>query len=135
MLTVYLCGGINGLSDAQAKDWREELKRLFPDPSLCFLDPMRRDYRGREAENVREIVEGDIRDIAAADFVLVNASRPSWGTALEIGYARAMKKPVLFFGAPDPVSPWLTYHGWNLDTFENAAEYLRTLAVDKGRRS
>ena len=52
MKTVYLCGGINGLSDEDCTDWREATKAELYN-HFNFLDPMRRDYRGREAECVK----------------------------------------------------------------------------------
>jgi hypothetical protein len=112
MVTVYLCGGINGLSDAACKDWREEAKAAFVPAGIAVLDPMRRDYRGKEAESVREIVDGDLRDIALSDVVLVNATRPSWGTAMEVVYARKenYRPRVYAFGAGDKPSPWLVFH-------------------------
>jgi nucleoside 2-deoxyribosyltransferase len=107
MITVYLCGGINGLNDAQAKDWRELSKELLKAETL---DPMRRDYRGKEDESVNEIVEGDIKDIDSSDVVLVNATRPSWGTAMEIVYAYTRGIPVVCFTEGARISPWLRYH-------------------------
>ena len=63
----YLCGGINGLSDSEAMDWREQAKLDIPE--IEWVDPMARDYRGKESENVREIVESDLADIASCDIV------------------------------------------------------------------
>jgi hypothetical protein len=94
---VYLCGGINGLSDADCRDWRETAKESIT-PGRC-IDPMVRDYRGREDECVNEIVEGDLADIRASGVVLVNASRASWGTAMEIVIARGLRKRVMAFMA------------------------------------
>jgi nucleoside 2-deoxyribosyltransferase len=103
---VYLCGGINGLSDDRCRTWREYAKeRLIGET----LDPMRRDYRGVEDQNVAEIVEGDKADIDACDIVLVNATRPSWGTAMEVLYAWERGKPC-YSVASDPISPWLRHH-------------------------
>ena len=51
MRTVYLCGGINGLTDGECNDWRTMAKEQIKGHE--FLDPMRRDYRGREAERCR----------------------------------------------------------------------------------
>lgn len=105
---TYLCGGINGLSDSDCRDWRESAKSLLKTDTL---DPMRRDYRGKEAENVREIVEGDVKDIRASDFVLANVVRPSWGTAMEVYYAWSIRKPVIgWSGDAGRISPWLRYH-------------------------
>ena len=107
--TVYLAGGINGLSDEEAKGWRNaaarELVSLYD-----ILDPMVRDYRGVEAQNVEEIVTGDLLDISISDIVLVRAERPSWGTAMELVYAKEMGKYVIAFGAGERPSPWLVFH-------------------------
>jgi hypothetical protein len=48
MSTIYLCGGINKLSDSEAKDWREAAKSELSG-TYKLLDPMRRDYRGQKA--------------------------------------------------------------------------------------
>lgn len=106
-MKTYLCGGINGLSDADAKDWRAAASKAL---ATDILDPMRRDYRGKESGNAEYIVLGDLQDIGSCDFVLVNASRPSWGTAMEIAYAMILHKYVVCFGAGDFPSPWLVFH-------------------------
>ena len=51
----YLCGGIFGLDDGAANSWRTKAKERMPD--IEWLDPMRRDFRGKEAGNCRAIVE------------------------------------------------------------------------------
>jgi len=107
MSTTYLCGGINGLTDSEATDWRTEAKRLLKTDTL---DPMRRDYRGKEDESVDEIGAGDLEDINNSDFLLVNATRPSFGTAMEIVYATLWDKTIYAVVAPGPISPWLRYH-------------------------
>lgn len=107
MFVTYLCGGINGLSDTDCRDWREVAKEaLFTDT----LDPMRRDYRGKEDLNVTNIVLGDLEDIGVSDFILVNATKPSWGTAMEIVYAHQQGKKIVAFTGGSRVSPWLRYH-------------------------
>lgn len=109
-MTTYLCGGINGLSDADCRDWREYAKSLLKTQTL---DPMRRDYRGREDEAVSEIVIGDLADIQQSDVLLVNATRPSWGTAMEAFYGANIGKLVIAWVGPEGVSsgvsPWLRY--------------------------
>lgn len=107
MKTTYLCGGINGLSDADCRDWRESAKSTL---KTRTLDPMRRDYRGREDEAIDEIVKGDMDDIDQCRFVLVNATRPSWGTAMEVVYARQSGAIVVSWTGDSRVSPWLRYH-------------------------
>lgn len=108
MNTIYLAGGINGLSDADAKNWRSSAAETLND---CFvLDPMSRDYRGKEAGNAAEIVENDFADIRQCTAVLAMCERPSWGTAMEIRYMHEHKIPVhAVCSSPNP-SPWLVYH-------------------------
>lgn len=118
MTTVYLAGPILGCSDAEAIDWREEAKRELV--GLDFLDPMVRDYRGREAEAFAEIVEGDKDDIDTSDVMLAMCPRPSVGTSMEVLYAWQRAMPVVVVAPPGaPVSPWLRYH---------ASEVVETLA-------
>jgi nucleoside 2-deoxyribosyltransferase len=104
---IYLCGPINGCTDAEANDWRNAVKSQFSD---C-IDPMVRDYRGKEALAYREIVDLDKRDVRQADVILVNYDKPSVGTSMEVFYAWTLGKPVIVWCRPDAViSPWLRYH-------------------------
>ena len=105
---VYLCGGINALTDEQCNDWREYVMAQLP--TLAFLNPMRRDYRGKEDQMYSRIMSGDIRDIILSQLILVNATRPSWGTAMEIVYAKLYGKPIIVFTGNAPISPWLRCH-------------------------
>ena len=107
------------MSDSECKDWRETAKELLNHETI---DPMRRDYRGKEADNCDEIVLGDLADIKGCDFLLVNATKPSWGTAMEIVYARFMDKTIVAFTGDSPVSPWLAYHCHTFKTIEQACE-------------
>lgn len=110
-MVIYACGPINGRTDADAKTWREEVKQLW---SGVVLDPMRRDYRGRELEPgiAAEIVAGDIEDIDNSNAVLVYFDKPSVGTAMEVFYAKYfLGLYVAVINASDrPLSPWLVHH-------------------------
>lgn len=118
---LYLCGPINGCNDTEAKDWRAYVRSKWC--GVC-LDPMVRDYRGREAEAFREIVELDKVDVASADIVLVNYDRPSVGTSMEILYAWERGKLIIVVCAPGvTVSPWLRYHAHHFTTsFDDALQ-------------
>jgi hypothetical protein len=119
-MKVYLCGPINGCTDAECNDWRSYAKSRLPDT----LDPMRRDYRGREVESVNEIVELDKRDVAASDVILANCPKPSVGTSMEIFLAWQQGKIVVAV-AQEPVSPWLRYHSTKIvPTIKEAIDWL-----------
>lgn len=107
-MKVYLCGGINNLSDADCKNWRQEAKGLLK--NFDVLDPMDRDFRGQETQNVKHIVESDLKDINDCDILLAKVDKPSWGTAMEIFYAFNNNKKVYMFGVGDSCSPWLSHH-------------------------
>lgn len=111
MKTIYLCGPINGRSDDDCTGWREAVKRLFP--GNC-VDPMARDYRGRELEPgiAAEIVAGDIEDIQTCDAILVFYDKPSVGASMEVFYAKHNlgKQVVVIDKSDKPLSPWLLHH-------------------------
>lgn len=108
-MTVYLCGPINGRTDAECNNWRSEAKRLLG--MHATVDPMRRDYRGAEAANAAEIVRLDKADIDDCDTVLAWFDRPSVGTAMEILYAWERFRPVFVVDVSGkPLSPWISYH-------------------------
>lgn len=108
-MVVYLCGPINGRTDDDAKGWRELAKERIQ----RTLDPMDRDYRGRELEPgiAAEIVENDKVDIQNSDVLLVYYDKPSVGTSMEILFANQLGKRVVLVDKSDkPLSPWLIYH-------------------------
>jgi len=105
---VYLCGPINGCTDDEASTWRESFKSAW---KFDTLDPMKRDYRGVELDNYREIVELDKIDVRNSDIILVNYTKPSVGTSMEVFYAHSIGKPVVtWWNGEARLSPWLIYH-------------------------
>ena len=110
---VYLGGPINGCTDEEASGWRTEAKAVLEAAGFLTVDPMDRDYRGREMEPgiAAEIVELDKKDIDTCDVILVNSPKPSYGTAMEIMYAFERGKHIeVVVPAGQPVSPWIVYH-------------------------
>lgn len=125
-MKIYLCGPINGCTDTGCSQWRDAVKSYFPDA----LDPMKRDYRGREADSYREIVDLDKRDVRSVDALLVNYWQPSVGTAMEVFYAWTLGKPVILWCADNAVlSPWLRYHSTAIvHSMEEAVSKLKEIA-------
>ena len=106
---IYLSGPITDCVPCESKDWRTRAKERLAG-RFILLDPMRRSFRDREIESSNEIVEFDLQDIRDADLLLVNYSKPSLGTAMEVFYAaHDLGKFVIAF-APFPYkdcSPWM----------------------------
>lgn len=122
-MKTYLAGPIKDCTDEQCKSWREYVKTKLPDT----LDPMDRDYRGRENDNVDQIVEGDKTDINAADILLVNFPGPSAGTCMEMIYAWELGK-YLVVVVPEgaSISPWVRYHSHYItSSFDDAIDHIQ----------
>ncbi|MFD4699785.1 nucleoside 2-deoxyribosyltransferase [Streptomyces niveus] len=119
---VYLAGPIQGCTDSEATDWRDAARMMIRGD---ILNPMARDYRGREHENVSDIVEGDKADIRKCRAVLAYCPRPSVGTSMEIQYAWSLHIPVVTVVPSGPVSPWLRYH--SIGVFRDLAAAIASL--------
>lgn len=126
---VYLGGPINGCTDEEAHGWRESVKPLLEARGYTALDPMVRDYRGRELEPgiAAEIVENDKEDIGQSDTLLMSCPKPSVGTSMEVYFGYSIGKRVICVlpeGAP--ISPWLQYHATEIfvGTEQQAVEEL-----------
>lgn len=112
-IKVYLGGPINGCTDEEASGWREQVKPLIDAAGLQWLDPMDRDYRGREMEPgiAAKIVENDKADIEQCDVLLMNCPKPSVGTSMEVLYGFQQGKRVIAVLPEQAVpSPWIVYH-------------------------
>lgn len=125
MKTIYLCGPINGCSDSECSDWRELVKTW----GFKNLDPMRRDYRGKEQDCVKEIVELDKIDIVNSDIILVNYVKPSVGTSMEILYAFERGKLIIVVSDKNTIiPPWMKYHSqFIVNSFSEAKELIQSL--------
>lgn len=124
-LKVYLCGPINGCTDAECNDWREYAKKHLNNT----IDPMKRDYRGKEGNSYREIVDLDKIDVRSCDIILANCPTPSVGTSMEVFYAWTLGKPVVaVVPTGGKVSPWLRYHTTKVcETMRDAIEWIISL--------
>ena len=116
-------------SSGVAREWRKAaVKKL--EKSFVLLDPMRRNFKDREVDSANEIVEFDLQDIRNADILLVNYSKPSIGTAMEVFYAsNNLEKFVVAFSPFDfkNSSPWMVrYCTKILPALEAAIAYIKT---------
>ena len=97
--------------------------------SFTLLDPMRRNFKDREVDSSNEIVEFDLQDIRDADIILVNYSKNSIGTAMEVFYAsHDLGKFVVAFSpfSFKDCNPWMVRFCTKiLPSLEAAVQYIR----------
>jgi nucleoside 2-deoxyribosyltransferase len=116
-LVLYLAGPMDGVSKADATGWRDvvtnKVSGLYE-----VRNPMIRDFfKTGYVQHIHEpmIVQGDKGDIEAADVVLANCWKHSFGTPMEVFYARSLRKHVVSI-VPSNLrvngfaSPWVSYH-------------------------
>ena len=125
---VYLSGPIMDEHPELASTWRERAKEQLRE-HFVLLDPMRRNFKDREVDSANEIVEFDLQDVRDADIVLVNYSKTSIGTAMEVFYAsHDLGKFVVAFSpfSFKDSSPWMVKHCTKiLSSLDDAIAYIR----------
>ena len=125
---IYLSGPIMDEHVDTAKTWRErataELREHF-----VILDPMRRNFKDREVDSANEITEFDLQDVRDADILLVNYSKVSIGTSMEVFYAAHDLGKFIVAFSPYPYkecSPWMVrYCTKILPDIDTAIAYIR----------
>jgi nucleoside 2-deoxyribosyltransferase len=124
---IYLCGPIMDCRADEKKDWRTRAKERLAG-RFVLLDPMRRSFRDNELESANEIVEFDLQDIRDADLLLVNYSKASIGTAMEVFYAsHDLGKFVIGFSPFEykNCSPWMVRYCTKITRdLESALDYI-----------
>jgi len=133
---IYLCGPIMDETPGVAKEWRQTAHKKLSKQFL-ILDPMRRNFKDREVDSANEIVEFDLQDVREADILLVNYTKPSIGSAMEVFYAsHDLGKFVVAFSpfSFKDCNPWMVkYCTKILPTLEAAIAYIKDhfLALDR----
>jgi nucleoside 2-deoxyribosyltransferase len=125
---VYLSGPIMDEHHGAARAWRDEAKRRLGG-DFALLDPMRRNFKDREVDSANEIVEFDLQDVRDADIILVNYSKSSVGTSMEVFYASHVLHKFVIAFSPftfKDCSPWMVkYCTKILPSLEEATTYIR----------
>jgi len=136
MKKIYLCGPIMDETSGEARAWRK-LAMQDLSPNFIILDPMRRNFKDREVDSANEIVEFDLQDVREADIILVNYSKNSIGTSMEVFYAaHELGKFVIAFSpfAFAECSPWMVRFCTKiLPTLESAITYINEHFIVQGR--
>jgi hypothetical protein len=94
---VYLGGPIHGLSDDECRGWRDLATDRLNAAGLEVINPILWDFRGKEDFYAPSIVKMDLGHIHRAGALLVNASKPGWGTAMEIRVGYEWHKAICAF--------------------------------------
>ncbi|MBR4820368.1 hypothetical protein IKZ70_00710, partial [bacterium] len=117
-----------------AREWRAKAKELLSE-NFELLDPMRRSFVDRAVDSANEIVRFDLQDVDDAAIILVNYSKPSIGTAMEVFYAGHVRDKFVVAFSPfsfQDSSPWMVkYCTKILPSLEEAAEYINTNFANK----
>jgi len=133
---IYLCGPIMDEVAGVARAWRDAAHRQLGG-EFILLDPMRRNFKDREVDSANEIVEFDLQDVRDADILLVNYSKPSIGSAMEVFYAsHDLGKFVVAFSpfSFKDCNPWMVkYCTKILPSLDEASAYIREHFVKKCR--
>ena len=125
---IYLSGPIMDEHADAAKTWRERATAELRD-QFVILDPMRRNFKDREVDSANEITEFDLQDGRDADILLVNYSKVSIGTSMEVFYAAHDLGKFIVAFSPYPYkecSPWMVrYCTKILPDIDTAIAYIR----------
>lgn len=104
--SVYLAGAVFGLDD-RGQRWRQQAIEWMPD---CWVavNPMLVELAATDPE---ALVRADYVSIMSCDAVLAHVEQPSWGTAMELAFARQWNIPVIGWKlVQGEISPWLKVH-------------------------
>ena len=102
VFTIYLAGGMSGLSFEDQYNWRREisdkLKEINNTYTVRTINPVEyySYYRPNEYESEHEVMEFDLDKLRKSDLVIVNFNSPkSLGTMAELGIAYDRRIPVI----------------------------------------
>ena len=128
MFKGYLSGPIDNCTSAEIKDWRNFLKKEYP--QYHWYDPLDLTDNAKESvieKDFSKIIPKEKQMIVNSDFMIVYPWKPSSGTSMEVMFAYDHKIPVIAIKDPNQLylSPWITYHCIHVaNTFKDAMEAL-----------
>lgn len=108
--SIYLGGGITGLSFQEANDWREYSIKWLLRYGIKGISPLRDKQYLKDEKDLKHFYSAqvlslpksitcrDLYDVKNCDIILMNFSNakiPSIGSCCELGYAKAFEKPVI----------------------------------------
>ena len=105
-MKIYFAGSIRGgRSDAPVYQSMIEYLSSFGEVLTEHVGDISLSENGDDGPDDRFIHDRDMAWLSACDFVVAEVSVPSLGVGYELGYAVALKKPVLCLHRSDPGRP------------------------------
>jgi nucleoside 2-deoxyribosyltransferase len=103
---VYLAGAIYGQADPGG--WRDTVSHSLPAPWKA-VNPLDLEV---DIEKPSEVVDTDLAAILGCKAVIAKVDEPSWGTGMELFFAKRLGLPVIGWtvGKHNGASPWLIHH-------------------------
>jgi nucleoside 2-deoxyribosyltransferase len=140
---VYLAGPILGQTEKQANDWRRNLAHELKMHDIVGVSPLRCEpihgevyslgYPDERFGTARAIMHKNMYDVQTCDAVLAyipvpsGAGHHSWGTMVELSWAKAFNKLTILVSEDPAVRehPVLAGQaGWIFDNFPDALDVL-----------
>ena len=150
---VYLAGPIAGLTEGEAKDWRNDVAHDLKIAGFIPVSPLRSEpaingiyqlYYDDPLYGTKEAIAAKNElDVRSCNITLAymprefSKRRPSYGTTVEVAWAYALSKPVILVSD----DPYVFEHplisrcaSWKLGTLEEAVRLIiGTFSVYEGR--
>ncbi|KKN06400.1 hypothetical protein LCGC14_1077610 [marine sediment metagenome] len=144
--TIYLAGPIMGENYDGAVNWRDQFQ-VAVGPGITCFSPMRGkkylvdqseiadSYEDTAMSCARGITTRDYFDVSRTDAIVANflgAKKVSIGTVLELGFAHALRKPIILVLDDDNIhSHSMVQHiaGFIVSSLEEAAQITRALLL------
>ena len=136
MYTIYLAGGMSGISFEESNNWRESFDALINILSKARTINPNYYYNFKEVnhKSEKEIREFDLHKVRTADLVFVNFNAPnSIGTAQELAIAYELKIPIigLHENKIESLHPWLIECCTRIcDTMDEAADHIAAYYIN-----
>jgi nucleoside 2-deoxyribosyltransferase len=141
--SIYLAGAIAGCDKGEANDWRDDVRAKLAQHGIIGISPLRCEpmvgkryelnYEDPKFGTKQAIAAKNELDVRTCDLTLVylpkalNDRRPSYGTIIELAWARILNKPVILV-TDDPYlinHPLTSYCArWILPTLDDAMEVI-----------
>ena len=112
MKKVYLAGAVDGLSREQARGWRKKAAEKLRKANLIIIDPTLV-VNPNITHKAGDVVYKCFQGVADADILLVEMSKNNYGyigTATEMCWAWAQRKPIIVWGQANRQSYFLKYY-------------------------